>query len=358
MEGKQAGRDLVGPWSMKRALTSVARLERALPSPGARYTAADVVGGAQPVRTEEFALRAYLHSLNPLRNPCKELMDASSDVRSAPPMLGIFSDIPVGQIRESEVHAWARAGFTWVVCDGEHSQTEGRYGRDVLALMLRLGITPIQRLHREARSEHGDALTLGARGSMMPYATTLAEAEALYKCVNYPTVGAATPLDRGGFPMRRGDRTMLFSPESLKAAETETQGWIQFETAELICDTAVRDGVLDLMKAQGAGKECKAVGFIGPFDALMRGGAGVTPAQMGQACDELIGAAADRGLFMGRVCGSGSCAGEPEIEASMVHAMEQGCRLICVHHVTSDLPYLGAATAARPFWSAAKKCGF
>lgn len=208
-------------------------------------------------------------------------------------MLGIFSDIPGHQLRESEVHAWARAGFTWVVCDGEHSLGEGRYGREQLAMMLRLGITPVQRLHREARSLHGDSLTMGARATMMPYGntiqliyhreprvcnrlsdctfraasilgvhrkvrhlresvghlrpqrvtrsehiqlnavvftfptgTTVAESEEYYKCVSYPTVGAATPQDRGGFPMRYGDRTMLFTPDELKSLETETQGWI------------------------------------------------------------------------------------------------------------------------------------
>ena len=47
-------------------------------------------------------------------------------------MPGWFQDIPWHQLRESEVHAWARAGFTWVVCDGEHSLGEGRYGREQL----------------------------------------------------------------------------------------------------------------------------------------------------------------------------------------------------------------------------------
>ena len=89
----------------------------------------------------------------------------NADVLKTPPMLGIFSDVPWHQLRESEVHAWARAGFSWVVCDGEHSQSEGRYGRDQMNMLLRHGITPVQRLHREARSEHGDALTLGARYS-------------------------------------------------------------------------------------------------------------------------------------------------------------------------------------------------
>ena len=43
--------------------------------------------------------------------------------------------------------------------------------------------------------------------------------------------------------MRYGDRTMLFTPHELKTTETETQGWIQFETAEYILEEPVRDAV-------------------------------------------------------------------------------------------------------------------
>lgn len=317
-----------------------------------RARALDVVGGSCPLNTAEFALRSYLYTMNTLRNPLKEVMDAYGDVRKTPPMLGIFSDIPWHQIRESEVHAWARAGFTWVVCDGEHSQNEGRYGREQLAMMLRLGITPIQRLHREARSEHGDALTLGARGTMAPYGTTVDEAQVYFKSVKYPEVGAATPDDRGGFPLRLGDRELLYSPDSLKAAETETQGWIQFETNEYILDKTIRDQVLTIMEEQGPNK---AAGFVGPFDAVMRNG---PSEELESAIDDLFSVAADRGLFMGRICGSAAVSEPHQIEDSMVRAIESGCRLISVHWLSSDLPYLGAKTVAAPFWKAVARCGF
>ena len=65
---------------------------------------------------------------------------------------------------------------------------------------------------------------------------------------------------------------MLFTPNELKTTETETQGWIQFETAEYILEESIRDAVLDVMRRQGANKAC---GFIGPFDAVMR--CGVSP---------------------------------------------------------------------------------
>ena len=54
-------------------------------------------------------------------------------------------------------------------------------------------------------------------------------------------------------------------------------------------DEGTRDAVLTHMEAQGASK---AVGFIGPFDAVLRSGA--TPA-MSAAVDELIVSAAKRG---------------------------------------------------------------
>jgi hypothetical protein len=178
------------------------------------------------------------------------------------------------------------------------------------------------------------------------------QAEEYYRCVQYPRTGAATPHDRGGYPMRKGDGAMLFTPDALKAAETECQGWVQFETSEYIEDVPTRDRVLDVMSLQGRNK---AAGFIGPFDALMRGGDAL---RVAKACDDLIAAAADRGVFMGRVCGSGSCSRPEQVEDAMAHAIKVGCRLISVHHVTSDLPFVGAAAAAAPFWAAARRCGF
>ena len=43
------------------------------------------------------------------------------------------------------------------------------------AMLGRAGITSVQRLHREAVSEHGDAFQLGARATMRPYGTTVAD---------------------------------------------------------------------------------------------------------------------------------------------------------------------------------------
>lgn len=270
--------------------------------PAATATETSAAEPSLPLTSRQFAQRAYHAALNPLRNPVKEVMDRCSSVEETPPMLGIFNDIPWHAFREAEAHAWARAGFLWVVNDGEHSQWEGTYGRDQNAAELRLGMLPVQRLPREAVSAHGDTLQLGARATMRPYGTTVAEAEQYYQSLTFPVPGAAGPYDRGGYPVRRGDRSVYFTPESLREAERDIQGWLQFETAEYILDNTIRDRVLDLMAARGRNTAC---GFVGPFDALMRGGSGE---ELQRGIDELFRAAARRGVHMGRLVSPGRSA--------------------------------------------------
>ena len=315
-------------------------------------TAIEAVGGHLPLLPKEFAHRAHDQAANPNYNPLKVILDAAPSVEATPPLVGIFNDVPWHKFRESEAHAWAKAGYRWIVNDAEHSQWEGWYGREQNAAEVRLGLLPVQRLHREARSAHGDAFQLGARATMRPYSTTFEEAQSYYRAINFPVPGQATPDDRGGYPVRTGDRTMMFTPNELRNAETETQGWIQFETAELIIDINIRDRVLDLMEAQGRNKACA---FIGPFDAILR--QGELP-EVEDAVADLFKAAARRGIHTGRVVGSGSMEDPKDIEDAMVRAIEAGARLICVHPMTSDMTYRGAAAMADPFFRAAERCGF
>eukprot|EP00811_Abedinium_folium_P000196 NODE_10179_length_1371_cov_4.367363.p1 GENE.NODE_10179_length_1371_cov_4.367363~~NODE_10179_length_1371_cov_4.367363.p1 ORF type:complete len:375 (-),score=122.90 NODE_10179_length_1371_cov_4.367363:169-1293(-) len=317
-------------------------------------TAISVVGGSLPVGVHELARRAYAYALDPLRNPVKEVLDAFPSVREAPPMLGIFNDITPSHLRNDEVMCWAKAGFSFIVVDGEHMQQYGCMGRDANAMLGRAGLLSVQRLHREAVSQHGDALLQGARATMRPYGTTLAEAKQYYRAVTYPkgTPGTATPECRGGYPTRLGDRTMCFTPNSLRASEAETQGWIQFETSEYILDVPIRDQVLDLMSQQG---DNKAAGFVGPFDAIIRDG---PTAAMADGINALLAAGADYGVALGRVCGSGSLTDPRGIEDAMVEAIQNGGRLLCVHYMTSDLPFKGAESVTRPFFNACARCGF
>ena len=110
--------------------------------------------------------------------------------------------------------------------------------------------------------------------------------------------------------------------------------------------------MLDAMQAQGRNKAC---GFVGPFDCLMREG----PLEaMGQGVNELFREAAKRGIYMGRVCGSGSQETPEEIEEAMVEAISNGCRLISVHRMSSDMTAHGARGIAEPFLRACRRCGF
>lgn len=314
--------------------------------------ATDALGGALPVTTEEFAKRAYAAVLNPSRNHVKELMVRCSSVEETPPLLGIFNDIPWFQFRESEAHAWARAGFSWIVNDAEHCQWQGYYGHVQTSIQQRLGLLPVQRLHREAISRFGDAYQLGARATMRPYGTTYEEAEQYLQAISFPEPGKPTPHNRGGYPVRAGDRRMMFTPEDLLKAERDTQGWLQFETAEYILNKTMRDRVLDLMAVQGPHRVC---GFVGPFDVILRQG---DIPEINSAINELFRAAAAKGIHMGRVVGSGSIESPRAIEDAIVEAVENGARLISVHYMTSDLTYRGAAQVAEPFFRACERCGF
>lgn|GEM_PF-440758 len=318
----------------------------------APMTAIEAIGGNRPLKTEEFARRAHDYTLNPSRNSLKEVMDKADSVATTPPLLGIFNDIPWHQFRENEAHAWARAGFSWIVNDAEHRQWEGWYGTEQNATINRLGMLSCQRLHREAASFHGDVFQIGARATLKPYGTTYEQAERFYRSVEFPVPGQATADDRGGYPIRYGDRNFAFTPDELRGVETETQGWIQFETAEYIIDTDLRDRVLDLMAAQGRNKAC---GFVGPFDAILR--EGELP-EVENAVDSLFRAGAERGVHLGRVVGSGSMEDPAEIEDNMVRAIENGARLICVHPMTSDFTFRGAMAMSEPFFRAAARCGF
>jgi hypothetical protein len=79
---------------------------------------------------------------------------------------------------------------------------------------------------------------------------------------------------------------------------------------------------------------------------------------MEEATDSLFRAAAERGIHMGRVVGSGAMEDPKDIEDAMVRAIESGARLISVHPFTSDFVFRGAMNVAEPFFRAAERCGF
>jgi len=208
---------------------------------------------------------------------------------------------------------------------------------------------------------HGDSLALGNRGTMMPYASSVAEVKEYIECLHFPdtkptspdaVVQPATKFSRGAFPLKDGAKNLIFTTQGLRDIESDCQGWVQFETAELICDRGVRDEVLGIMASQPRNS---MVGFVGPFDAVMRSG---EPEKILPDVDQLGRDAADLGIHMGRVCGSGTCIAPEDIEDSIVQAIESGFRLISVHYIASEMAYVGAKEAAAPFFAACARTGF
>ena len=110
------------------------------------------------------------------------------------------------------------AGATWIVRGWvaapprlPRGSSVDPAGREEHALLASYGLTPIQRLHREALSEHGDALACGARGTMRPYGVDVAEAEACGRhadisLMNRGGVAAGTRRFRGDESRRRRGR--------------------------------------------------------------------------------------------------------------------------------------------------------
>jgi hypothetical protein len=310
------------------------------------------IGGRRPLGPEELARRAHQYTLQPTRNPVKVILDQAPTLSEAAPLLGIFNDIPWHRFRESEATAWATAGFSFIVNDAEHSPSDGLYGIEQNSVLGRLGLLAVQRLPREEVSGHGDALSVGARATMRPYATSYEEAAIYYRALTLPRPGQGGPHDRGGFPIRGAGRTLPCSPEALRSSEQETQGWLQFETSELIFDVDTRNSVLDLMTAQGRNRAC---GFVGAFDALLRDG---DAARVEHGIAELTQAALQRGVPIGRVVLTREPIDPTQLEDELAKTIESGMRLIALSPTTSELPYHGAGPLADCFFRAAERCGF
>ena len=67
---------------------------------------------------------------------------------------------------------------------------------------------------------------------------------------------------------------------------------------------------------------------------------------MNDGINTLIKEAAKRGIAMGRVVGNGAMEDPKDIEDAMVEAIQNGARLICVHRMTSDLPFVSCCQSS------------
>ena len=284
------------------------------------------------ITTETLAERARLAVLDPQRNAVIEALTTSNR-----PLLGLFNDIPRHKIRESDARAWALAGFEFVVNDGEHSGSDLLYGREENALLQRYGLTPIQRLPREAISAHGDALACGARGTMRPYALTLEDAQIYVEAMDFPVGAGPRRHARGAYPVRAGDGAMTFTPESLREAEVgRTLACLQFETEEYLFDDEMRRSVLKVLSKRG-----NACAFVGALDAATRCG---DAARVANGVAELCSEAVEVGVAVGGVVGGDA--------ANVLKHMRMGMRLVAPPVFASDFALHGAVDAAKAFHEA------
>jgi 2-keto-3-deoxy-L-rhamnonate aldolase RhmA len=286
------------------------------------------------ITTETLAERARLAVLDPQRNAVIEALTTSNR-----PLLGLFNDIPRHKLRESDARAWALAGFEFVVNDGEHSGSDLLYGREENALLQRYGLTPIQRLPREAISAHGDSLACGARGTMRPYALTLDDARIYVEAMDFPVGEGPRRHARGAYPVRAGDGAMTFTPQSLREAEADrTLACLQFETEEYLFDDDLRRSVLEILSKRG-----NACAFVGALDAATRCGSAESVANgVAELCSEAV----EAGVAVGGVVGGDS--------DNVLRHMRMGMRLVAPPVFASDFALHGAVDAAAPFHAAVK----
>ena len=208
-------------------------------------------------------------------------------------------------------------------------------------MLQRYGLTPIQRLPREAISAHGDALACGARGTMRPYALTLDDAKIYVEAMDFPTdeipAHGQRRHARGAYPVRSGDGAMTFTPDSLREAECErTLACLQFETEEYLFDVALRRIVLKVLQERG-----NACAFVGALDASMRCG---DAARVADGVAELCSEAVEVGVAVGGVVGGDA--------ANVLRHMRMGMRLIAPPVFASDFALHGAVDAAEAFHEA------
>lgn len=271
------------------------------------------------ISAQALARRAAQHILDPLNNPLKQITKR--------PVLGLLNDIPADKFREDEARCWARAGFQFAIQDAEHSLC--MYGRNLNSTLLRLGITPIQRLPRDAGSAFGDALTLGARGVMRPYAQTVQEVADFLKHVTYPPLGI-----RGAYPPRDGAGALMNDMKNWMAhEEANAVPWLQFETPEIL-EESTRGPALDaLARRQG-------VAFIGTLDIAARGGS--------DNIHLLYSEAVLREVPVGGIFYAHEEDHDVAVQKlQLVH--NAGARYIVAPIFATDMPMHGALRAARPF---------
>ncbi len=214
----------------------------------------------------------------------------------------------------------SRAGFDWLLIDGEHSPMSYETMESLLQSMEGSGCTPIIRPQWNDPVVIKRILDLGAHGILVPWVNSKEEAEAAVKATRYPPEGI-----RGWGP-RRAAR---WDPDYRATANEEMWVCIQVETQKSV------DNLDAIMGVEGV-DAC----YIGPWDLSNNLGFGVPPDYENKtftdAIEKVLKVATDHGKPAGMWCNLDS----------VVWAVEKGFRCNTVISADMMLQY-GAAEAVK-----------
>jgi len=182
-----------------------------------------------------------------MKNPLKE------KILNGKPVVGAF----VGLGHPDVTETLSRAGFDWLLIDGEHGPLGLETMQTMLMAMNGSNCTPIVRVQWNDPVIIKRVLDIGAYGVLVPWVNTREEAEAAVQACRYPPEGI-----RGWGP-RRAAR---FDPDYRATANDEVLVSVQVET-----QTAV-DNLEEIAAVDGVDAL-----FIGPYDLSNNMGIGIPP---------------------------------------------------------------------------------
>jgi 2-keto-3-deoxy-L-rhamnonate aldolase RhmA len=182
-----------------------------------------------------------------MKNPLKE------KIQKGQPVVGAF----VGLGHPDVTEILSRAGFDWLLIDGEHGPLGLETMQTMLMAMNGSSCTPIIRVEWNDPVIIKRVLDIGAYGVLIPWVNSKEEAEAAVQACKYPPEGI-----RGWGP-RRAER---FDPDYRATANDEVLISVQIETQKAV------DNLDEIASVEGIDAL-----FIGPYDLSNNMGFGIPP---------------------------------------------------------------------------------
>jgi len=182
-----------------------------------------------------------------MKNPLKEKLQKGESV------IGAF----VGLGHPDVTEVLSRAGFDWLLIDGEHAPLGIETMQTMMMAMNGSGCTPIVRPQWNDPVVIKRVLDIGAYGVLVPWVNSKEEAEAAVSACRYPPEGIR------GYGPRRASR---FDSNYRETANEEVLVSVQIETQKAL------DNLEEIASVDGVDAL-----FIGPWDLSNNMGFGVPP---------------------------------------------------------------------------------